>query len=209
MGFQRNVFINCPFDDAFRVLLQPLLFTVLYLDFNPLISETTSSGNIRIREIINRIRSSKYAIHDVSRNEALRMGDLPRFNMPYELGLDVGCQTFTGVRRLKQKKCLILDREQYRYQQFMSDISGQDIKNHNDQPEILIRKIREWFSAIQAKHLPSSAEIWESYAEFWADTEETLRRNKFTDDEISHLTFSDFIRLCKKWILNHKSAIIP
>jgi len=143
MSFHRKVFINCPFDPAYRTLLQPLLFTILYLDFAPLICETESSGNIRVKKIIRLIRASKYSIHDISRNETVVAGDLPRFNMPYEMGLDIGCQTFTGIRKLKGKRCLILERDQYRYQQFISDISGQDIKSHNNDPEILIRKLRD------------------------------------------------------------------
>jgi len=206
MSFKRNVFINCPFDDAYRSLLQPLLFTVLYLDFNPLISETESSGNVRVSEIIRRIKDSKYAIHDISRNEALNPGDLPRFNMPYEMGLDIGCQTFSGSEKLKQKQCLILDREKYRYQRFISDIAGQDIKDHNDTPEILIKRVREWFTTILNIHLPSPTEIWEAYGEFWADTEEKLKRMRFTTDDINHLTFSDFILLFNEWIPNYKAA---
>src|SRR5262245_48821549 len=44
-------------------------------------------------------------------------GELYRLNMPFELGLDVGCQRFAGGLR-KRKKCLILDAESYRYQPF-------------------------------------------------------------------------------------------
>jgi hypothetical protein len=35
MPFERNVFVNCPFDEAFYPLLRPLLFTILYLGFRP------------------------------------------------------------------------------------------------------------------------------------------------------------------------------
>ncbi|MFL6236225.1 MAG: hypothetical protein ACJ76N_24045 [Thermoanaerobaculia bacterium] len=36
--FEKNVFINCPFDDGYRPLLRPLLFTILHLGFNPKIA---------------------------------------------------------------------------------------------------------------------------------------------------------------------------
>ena len=32
MPFERNVFVNCPFDEAYYPLLRPLLFTIIYVD---------------------------------------------------------------------------------------------------------------------------------------------------------------------------------
>ena len=33
MPFERNVFVNCPFDEAYYYpLLRPLLFTIIYVD---------------------------------------------------------------------------------------------------------------------------------------------------------------------------------
>ena len=46
--------------------------------------------------------------------------------MPLELGIFLGAKRF-GRAEQKGKVCLILDTERYRYQQFMSDIAGQDI----------------------------------------------------------------------------------
>jgi len=128
MPFESNVFINCPFDKFYVPLLQPLLFTVLYLDLNPLVSETKSSGQIRVEQIKKLIFNSKYSIHDISRSEALKENDLPRFNMPFEMGLDLGCQSF-GKKKLNFKKSLVLEKTRYHYQKIISDIAGQDIEN--------------------------------------------------------------------------------
>jgi hypothetical protein len=51
MAFESNVFINCPFDDDYRVLLRPLIFSVIYFDFQPMLSQTESSSHIRINQI--------------------------------------------------------------------------------------------------------------------------------------------------------------
>jgi hypothetical protein len=49
MGFDKNVFINCPFDDEYLPLLRPLLFTILYVGLNPRIAlESLDSGRPRI-----------------------------------------------------------------------------------------------------------------------------------------------------------------
>ena len=46
--FSRNVFINCPFDAKYSKLLRPILFTIIYLGYNPRIaSERSDSGEAR------------------------------------------------------------------------------------------------------------------------------------------------------------------
>ena len=73
--------------------------------------------------------------------EPLKNGDLPRFNLPFELGLDLGCRTY-GKGRMVTKKCLILDKERFRYMRVISDISGNDIRAHNGKDKDLIREVR-------------------------------------------------------------------
>ena len=65
---EKNVFINCPFDDKYFELLKTLVFTVVYFGYNPRISlESSDAGLSRLEKIINLIQESKYAIHDLSR----------------------------------------------------------------------------------------------------------------------------------------------
>ena len=67
-NFEKNVFINCPFDADFESLLRPLIFTIVYLDFNPRIALEDSDGSVnRAAKILKLIRESKYSIHDLSR----------------------------------------------------------------------------------------------------------------------------------------------
>ncbi len=142
-GFETNVFINCPFDKEYQPLLWALLFVVIDCGFEPRIAlENANAGVVRIEKIKDLIQISQYSIHDLSRAEALHNGDLPRFNMPFELGLDLGCRNF-GVAEHTTKKCLILEKERYRYQQVLSDISGNDIEAHNDSAELLVRCVRD------------------------------------------------------------------
>ncbi len=57
MAFDRNVFVNCPFDDAYLPLLRPLLFVILYVGLTPRIAlESLDSGRPRIDKIISLIR---------------------------------------------------------------------------------------------------------------------------------------------------------
>lgn len=207
MPFESNVFINCPFDKFYVPLLQPLLFTVLYLDLTPLVSETKSSGQVRVQQIKKIILASKYSIHDISRSEALQNKDLPRFNMPFEMGLDLGCQSFGKGKRMF-KKSLVLEKTKYNYQKIISDIAGQDIENHNDNPEELVRKVRNWFAAVLNTHQPGPALIWESYNNFLNWMNERLKKEAFSKDDIESLPVSNFILLAKQWIGSHSKKDI-
>jgi hypothetical protein len=203
MPFQNNVFVNCPFDDEYRLLLKPLLFTVLYLGYKPRISQTQSSSNIRINQIKSYIQDSKFGIHDLSRCKALGEGELPRFNMPYELGLDIGCFEF-GTRKLRTKKILILETERFHYQKVLSDIAGQDIENHDDDPKVLVRKIRNWFSSLSIrKSYPSPTEIWVAYNKFGSDLLKELSVN-YSADDIDNIPIDEFIKFAKRWIGSFK-----
>jgi hypothetical protein len=107
MAFEENVFINCAFDQDFYPLLRPLLFAIIYLGLKPRIAlEDVDSGRPRIDKIVELIADSKYAIHDLSRIEARKAGELFRLNMPFELGIDVGCRLF-GRKLQAGKKCLV------------------------------------------------------------------------------------------------------
>jgi hypothetical protein len=67
---------------------------------------------------------------------------LPRFNMPLELGAFLGARRFRSIKA--KKVTLVLDTERYRYREFCSDISGQDIQAHNKNPLEAIKVVRNW-----------------------------------------------------------------
>ena len=129
------------------------------------------------------------------------MNRLPRFNMPLELGLFLGCKRF-GEDAQRRKAALILDVEQYRYQAFISDISGQDIHAHNGEPEDAIREVRRWLAvASKRKGLPGGADIVNRYRRFRADLHDLCRAARLEPDE---LTFKDLTRLIVGWLRTNR-----
>ncbi|MCY7351637.1 MAG: hypothetical protein LH606_13380 [Cytophagaceae bacterium] len=199
MSFDRSVFINCPFDKDYRPLLDAMLFTIVYLEHEPLISETVDSGIERMNSIQNLIRQAKYSIHDLSRMEAHAAGDLPRFNMPFELGVDFGCRLYGGGN-LESKMFLVLEKENHRYHATLSDLSGKDIESHGNKPKTLVRKVRNWLGKIYNEKLIGPDKIWEGYNEFLSYLSITLEDEGFDADDIEDLSRSDFIRYIKDWI---------
>lgn len=203
MIVENNVFINCPFDNLYFPLLKPLLFTIIYLDLIPQISETADSGQTRISHIVDLMSISKYSIHDLSRVEKIKRNDYPRFNMPFECGIDFGLK-MSNYARFGEKRFLILEKEPYRYKSIISDIAGNDIKAHKEDPEEIIKAVRDWFKVL-LKDVPWYKTIWFAYAEFETDFEQILVANGYDPKSINSLTFSDIIENMTVWIFAYKS----
>jgi hypothetical protein len=139
-NFSNNVFINIPFDDEYLDLRNALIFAIYDSGFVPRCAlEEDNGANVRVDKIIKLIERSKYGVHDICRTELDKKTKLPRFNMPLELGVFLGAKSF-GSAKHKGKNCLILDHKPHRYQSFISDISGHDIRSHNNKPDDLIKQ---------------------------------------------------------------------
>lgn len=68
MNFDKNIFINCPFDKDYLPMLKTLLYVIKKIGYNPRIAlERSDSGEVRLDKIKELIESSKYSIHDLSR----------------------------------------------------------------------------------------------------------------------------------------------
>lgn len=167
-NFEKNIFINCPFDDDYRQLLLGIIFTVLYFGFKPRLTlERADSGETRIDKILSLITESKYGIHDLSRLVSSSEGEHYRLNMPFELGIDFGCQKLREGK-WAGKKILILEKERYRYQIALSDLSGSDIKDHDDKVDKVINAVRDWLVTEELKRGDSGNKIWDRYNDFQA-----------------------------------------
>jgi len=148
-------------------------------------------------KVVRIIRSCRLAVHDLSRVELSGRRSLPRFNMPFELGLDIGCRRF-GRREFGKKRILILDSKRHRYQAFISDISGQDIHTHNNVPDNLIRRVRDWLRVNSARSsLPGQRHIARLFRAFTRSLPENCRENGL---DRKNLLFVDYVWLARIWI---------
>jgi len=197
-GFLTNVFINCPFDEDYASLFRAIVYTITDIGFRPRCArETSNGGQIRLEKIIKIISECKFSIHDISRTELDLDSGLPRFNMPFELGLDLGCKQF-GTDHHQEKVSLILDIESYRYQKFISDIAGQDIYGHNNNEEKIITVIRNWLSQDLDPHsiVPGGEIIFQRYQNFQAALPEICYKLNWNP---SNLPFNDFYKAVAIW----------
>jgi hypothetical protein len=190
-SFEHNVFINCPLDDRYNSLFLAVVFTVHMLGFRARCSqEINDSGRNRLEKIMRMVGECRFGIHDLSRIQ--RTGKLPRFNMPFELGLDLGLR-HGGNKKWKTKSHLVLETEPYRYKQFISDLAGVDVSAHNDRVTDVISAVRDWLNSTskpgKIHPFPSGALIYKEYRKF--------RRNlpgicKTLDLHMNQMTFTDY-----------------
>jgi hypothetical protein len=196
---EREVFINCPFSSDYDEHFQAITFAVLRSGFRPRCArESDNGGEVRIDKICRIIRESPYGIHDISKTEPDPDSGLPRFNMPFELGLYLGALTFGGPAQ-RRKKLLILDRQPFRYQQFISDIGGQDIHAHGGEVDRTILEVATWLRAeAQDPSVPGGRAITAEFARCRADLPALAAGKRLALDE---LTFTDLRALMAGWIV--------
>jgi hypothetical protein len=95
----RAVFINCPFTADYRAHFRAIIFTVIRSGFTPRSAlEADDSSESRLEKIRKIIGECRYGIHDISKTEPDADSGLPRFNMPFELGLFIAAKRFGGRR---------------------------------------------------------------------------------------------------------------
>lgn len=158
--------------------------------------EYDDAAQNRLEKILSLIEECRFGIHDLSRTESSTEG-LPRFNMPLELGLFLGCKRFGGEHH-SRKACLVLDKERYRFQRFISDIAGQDIHAHGDDARKAVREVSAWLrAASRRKRVPGGAAIWHRFERFRAALPALCRELEIEEEE---LTFVDRSRLISEWL---------
>jgi hypothetical protein len=204
--FLKNVFINCPFDRDYASLLRPLVFTIVYLGFNPQIAlESSDSGQQRVDKILSLIKKSRYSIHDLSRTKSGNKTEFCRLNMPFELGVDYGCRRIS-VNHLRTKKFLLLEKQAHDYQKALSDLSGVDIKNHRNIPFKAVQAVRNWFvDTVRLREVDSPSAIWDRFNEFSYDFYKKRKAEGFSRDDLNMMPLPEYIEFIKKWIISSLS----
>lgn len=178
-----------------------MVFTIIECGQQPRCSlEVEDSSDVRIDKIASIISQCQYGVHDLSRTELDKTNALPRFNMPLELGLFLGDMKFGGKAH-RLKNCLIMDKEEYRYNIFCSDISGQDIKIHNNKEEVLSKIVRNWLRSCpinRNSQLPSGSIIYNRYKHFNKDLPKICDELNLREEEFNFIDLTNVIIAWRK-----------
>jgi len=198
--FERNIFINCPFDDQYEPILNAILFCCVQLGFNPRVATVRmDAGEARIAKICELIETSMLSIHDLSRSQATAIGELSRLNMPFELGVDYGRRRF-GDANAATKRFLIMDEQKYRYQKTLSDLAGCDPQYHGGDHERAVRVVRNWLVSEARAERQAPRRIFNAYADFQEWSWEKLRDAGFTDADARDRPAVEQIDEMREWV---------
>jgi hypothetical protein len=119
--------------------------------------------------------------------------------MAFELGVDFGCRSFSEGEG-KSKKFLILEKERYKYQRALSDLSGSDIRNHNNEPENVVREVRNWFLETTSCRPSSGTVIWEHFNEFMADFYQKREEQGYKDKDLEIMPTREYLDFIEEWL---------
>ena len=190
------VFINCPFDREYQPLLRAICDTVMSCGFEPRCAlDSLDSGAFRFAKILDLMCECDFAVHDISRIELDEKSGLPRFNMPLELGADLGLRLKGGGVH-PRRRSLILDSTKHRYDVTLSDLAGIDLVSHEQTEAGAIRAVRNWLNGhrIQgSKPLPGARALIEDYQAFKFYGSLITNNKHMRLDPFDELTHPDFL----------------
>ena len=200
-GFERSVFVNCPFDDDFKGLQDAIIFCIRYLGLTPRIaSESYDGGALRLQQIQDLIENCRYSIHDLSRIKSESADQYFRLNMPLELGLDLGARKY-GNKQLQSKKMLVCVDSRFEFQKAISDLAGCDPIPHNNQYQKLIKNIRNWLVSERVAQGVAPNIIAGKYeTSFLEWHQEKYARDRYTPEEIMDLPTNEMIASIDEWM---------
>lgn len=197
--FNKNVFVNCPFDDKYEPILQAVLFCLIRFGLKPRIAtERSNAGESRLGKIVELIESSRFSLHDLSRCQSTSAGEHYRLNMPFELGLDFGCKQF-GEAEQSDKVILILEEQRYRYQAALSDLAGSDIEAHGGNYQTAVRKVRNWLAGQAGFDRVGAARILSEYEDFQEWYYERQEEAGFSEEDILDFSTAELLRAMYEW----------
>lgn len=209
LNYDSDVFINCPFDPEYKPLLEAIAFAVHDCGFRIRCAlESDDNMEARLEKIKRIIGECRLGIHDVSRTQTTKINDqhYPRFNMPYELGLFMGCKQWGDVQD-KKKQALILDKNRDQTKFTTSDLAGLDPRYHDSDISKAVEQVCQWLSIVSGdlKKVPGATAVLKRYDLFLEEFPQLCVELERTQEEVS---FGDYSRIVAEWLRNYYQAPI-
>ena len=123
-----EVFLNIPYDDKFDRLFLAYIAGISAFGMVPRATLEITDSSRRLQKILKLQRSCQYSVHDLSwvRRDPPKPS-VPRFNMPFELGL---CVADNNRRQSQKQNWFVFEAEAHRLDRSLSDLSGTDPRIH-------------------------------------------------------------------------------
>ena len=161
---ERNyVFLNVPYDSAFENLYLAYIAGLSAFGLTPRATLEIPTSSRRLDRILNLIDRCDHSIHDLSRVQLdARAPRVPRFNMPFELGLAVA-----RAGRKRQQCWYVCETVPHRIKKSLSDLDGTDVRIHGGTVKGVFGALCDIF--VRKTRQPTVLEMYRGYLQ--------LRRN--------------------------------
>jgi hypothetical protein len=140
--------------------------------------------------------------------KAAKAREFYRMNMAFELGIDYGSRQH-GPEFMRSKKCLILEKEPHDFKIALSDLSGVDIKNHGNEPDEVVRAVRDWFyETVGLRNAPYPKVIWFRFNDFTTSLFEARLAEGIPEDDvkedIARMPIPEYLNCVVDWVTQHE-----
>jgi hypothetical protein len=137
----RDVFINIPFDARGEKTFLALIAALVALGLTPRSVVEIPTQQPRLERLFQLISQCPYSIHDLSRTGLSTNGGfrVPRFNMPFELGLAVALSL--TLRGRNRHEWWVFETTAHRLPVSLSDLAGYDCSVYEDTVAGLFRAV--------------------------------------------------------------------
>lgn len=96
-----------------------------------------------------------------------------------------------------------MDGEPYRYQKFISDIAGQDIRSHDGKAITAMKQSRDWLATVSNRRLPGPVETERLYKDFCRDLPDILVKLALLPEEVQ---FIEYVKVAMEWLKDRKNS---
>jgi hypothetical protein len=193
-----DVFINIRFGRPGEWLYLALIAGIVGVGLNPRCVVQVPYSRERLRRIFNLIRSCAYSIHDLSCVQLGGAGKfrVPRFNMPFELGLAVALS-------LRQKhEWAVFECVPYRLTRSLSDLNGYDQYTHQGAPDGVLEKVADLFHDLPSPPKRDPEELLEVYR-----VVRRFRRAKLPADVFTARSFAKLVVAAREASIPNRSSV--
>ncbi len=179
-----RVFLNFPFDDGYAPLYVALVASVTAFGMTPRSVLEIPPQDVRLDRLFEIIGACGASIHDMSRVEPDGNPPLPRFNMPFELGLAL------GVHRARTHRWFVFESVRHRVTRTLTDLGGFDATIHGGEPQGVLRAVRDAFGATRRDvRIADLTTLWTALREV-ADHVRAEQGGLFTPAAFQDLVFA-------------------
>jgi hypothetical protein len=184
------VFLNFAFDKRREYLYLSLVASVVGLGFNPRTVLEVPVDTFRLERLRRLIKMCRYSIHDLSAVQVTaKPHGVPRFNIPFELGLAVAVH----LENRQRHSFRLMESKRHRLTQSLSDLNGFDPFIHDELPAGVFRAVRNMFAALRHRPVQTQRQFEVVY-----DTLVTFRRSRVgRGDPYTPTQFGDLVTVAR------------